>query len=398
MDLVQMLFRFLQYTTELPVQYWNSYQNNMDDFERHHCFLPQIQPMMTAASLSLILSGLHPACFYSSQDLLGIHLLTFLFNGNAFIVGPYVQEEWQEEKAEQTLAGLSLPASYLLPYKLYYCSYRLLKQTVLLQLVSGAITALNPELPPYLHHMLAGLKGGSTPVLFEQEPLDFDLVSRIYEQENKFLYLIETGQPHAALEAYAQMGKMGENQNFNAANTRSMIANATIIRTLARKAAERGGVHPAIVDSISAPYAQKMYAAINIKEINALLPKMIEEFGEAVRTAQQERHSSAISKVVSYITLHLSQEITLAELAKIVHISPAHLSRRFKEETGLTISQYIAQKRCQKAAELLQRTNLPVQDISAHVGYLDSNYFVKVFKGIYHMPPSIYRSQLNITT
>lgn len=395
MNLSETLFRFLQYTTELPVQYWNGTPENLDKLEQTHCFLPQLQPMMSMDTLPLILSSLRPACLYSSRDLLGINTLAFIFEGCTFLVGPYVKEEWQDDKAETVLAGIGLPASYLLPYKLYYCSYRLLDEQTITRLVTGAITALKPDQPPFLQQTLAGLQGVSVHSLFDQEPLDFDLAVRRYEQENKFLKLIEIGHPQAALEAYLQMEKMNTNQTFNAENLRTMIANATIVRTLARKAAERGGVHPAIVDSIAAPYAQKMYSAVNIGEIYSMIPKMIEEFGEAVRKARQERYSPTINKVVSYISLHLSQEMTRPGLAKLVHVTPSHLSHQFKSETGLTISQYIAQKRCEKAAELLQGTSLSIQDISAHVGYLDSNYFTKVFKELYHMTPTNYRSQFS---
>ncbi len=396
MNLVETLFRFLQYTTELPVQSWSSAPENLNKFERLHCFLSQVQPMMTKDTLSLILTSLHPSCLYSSRDLLGICTLAFLFEGSPFLVGPYVTEEWQDDRAQQRLACLGLPASYLLPYKLYYCSYRLMDEQTVTRFVTGAITALKPSQPPYLHQTLAGLQGKGAKDFFEQEPLDFDLAVRRYEQENKFLKLIETGQPQAALEAYQQISKMSlKNNNLDSENPRTMMANATIIRTLARKAAERGGVHPAVVDAISVPYAQKMYTTINAREFYTLILKMIEEFAEAVRQARRERYSPSISKVVSYISLHLSQEMTREDLAKLIHVTPSYLSHQFKAETSLTLSAYIAKKRCEKAAELLRGTSLTVQDISAHVGYLDSNYFTKVFKNIYRTTPTDYRSQFH---
>ena len=80
-------------------------------------------------------------------------------------------------------------------------------------------------------------------------------------------------------------------------------------------------------------------------------------------------------------------------LSENAGVSPAHLSRQFKAETGMTISRFIARTRCEKAAFLLRTTDLAVQDISAHVGYLDNNYFVKVFRGIYGTTPSHYRTR-----
>lgn len=398
MDLCDILIRFLQYTTEVSVQCWDEKKESLKEFERRHCFLPQVQSMLTAPSLELVMTHLSELCLYELKDLLGMRLLIFRFEKKVLLMGPYVTEEWKDEQAETLFAGLSLPASYLLPYQLYYCSYRLLDEQTARRIVSGAITALHPDYPPYLHQSLVGLKGESESSLLCREPLDFDLVVRQYEQENKFLQLIENGEPQAALEAYYQLGKMNTNQLFLADNIRAGTANATIVRTQVRKAAERGGVHPAVVDAVSQSYAQRMYAASTVEEVNALLPKMILEFGETVRTARRERYSPPIRKVVGYIMLHLSQEITLTKLAQTAGVTPNHLSRQFKLETGYTVSRYIAQKRCEKAAALLRGTSLEIQEISAHVGYLDNNYFVKVFKNIYDMTPTAYRADFGFVS
>ena len=56
-----------------------------------------------------------------------------------------------------------------------------------------------------------------------------------------------------------------------------------------------------------------------------------------------------------------------------------------------TMTQYIASMRCKKAANLLKKTNLPIQEISSYVGYSDNNYFVKVFKKNYDMTPTEFR-------
>ena len=57
----------------------------------------------------------------------------------------------------------------------------------------------------------------------------------------------------------------------------------------------------------------------------------------------------------------------------------------------MTITQFISQLRCTQAAELLAENRLSIQEISAYVGYIDNNYFVKVFKKQYGMTPSEYR-------
>jgi len=55
-----------------------------------------------------------------------------------------------------------------------------------------------------------------------------------------------------------------------------------------------------------------------------------------------------------------------------------HLCRCYKKETGMTITEYLANLRCTEASRLLKESAYPIEEIAAYVGYLDNNYFVKV--------------------
>lgn len=77
---------------------------------------------------------------------------------------------------------------------------------------------------------------------------------------------------------------------------------------------------------------------------------------------------------------------------RYVNVSESHPFRTFKKETGMTVTQYIARLRCQNAAELLRNGDDSIQEIAAFVGYLDGNYFVKVFKKWFGVTPSEYRA------
>lgn len=77
---------------------------------------------------------------------------------------------------------------------------------------------------------------------------------------------------------------------------------------------------------------------------------------------------------------------------RYVNVSESHLFRTFKKETGMTVTQYIARLRCQNAAGLLRNGDDSIQEIAAFVGYLDGNYFVKVFKKWFGVTPSEYRA------
>ena len=120
---------------------------------------------------------------------------------------------------------------------------------------------------------------------------------------------------------------------------------------------------------------------------------MIVELTKAVHNHKLslDKYSPPIQRVMEYINLHLGDHISNDDLAANASMSISHLSKVFKKETGGTMTEYIALMRCKKAAGLLKKTDLPVQEISNYVGYSDNNYFVKVFKKIYDLTPSEYR-------
>ena len=91
--------------------------------------------------------------------------------------------------------------------------------------------------------------------------------------------------------------------------------------------------------------------------------------------------------------LHLSDPITIEDIAAAANLSVSHFSRIFKSEVGETAMSTLAKMRCKKAATLLKETNLPIGEISSFVGYSDNNYFVKVFKKTYGDTPSDYRKR-----
>ena len=95
-----------------------------------------------------------------------------------------------------------------------------------------------------------------------------------------------------------------------------------------------------------------------------------------------------------YIKKNLSHKITLADLSWNLHFSTVTLTEHFKKEFGMTITEYILQKRMRKAAQmLLGDMGLSVKDISEACGFADIEYFSRSFKQYYGISPSTYRKQ-----
>lgn len=107
---------------------------------------------------------------------------------------------------------------------------------------------------------------------------------------------------------------------------------------------------------------------------------------------QQPREADDfVSQAAAYLKRRLSEPVTLSSAASHFSFSPSHFSRRFKAEAGVGFHEYLTNLRMQRAAVLLEETNLSITEIAARCGYQDSNYFSAVFCRCYQKPPRVYR-------
>ena len=82
---------------------------------------------------------------------------------------------------------------------------------------------------------------------------------------------------------------------------------------------------------------------------------------------------------------------SVSELAREVQLSPAHLQRLFKQETGVHISALLSENRLRTAAHLLSTTEMEIKEIAYRVGYRHHSSFVRAFQRRYHQSPREYR-------
>lgn len=101
-----------------------------------------------------------------------------------------------------------------------------------------------------------------------------------------------------------------------------------------------------------------------------------------------------LRQVVSYINENLDQNLTLAELAAIVRMSPHYFTSLFKQSTGLTPHQYVTKSRIEKAKQLLLRRDLTLVEICQEVGFESQSHFTRVFRQYTKTTPKVYRDKL----
>ena len=100
-----------------------------------------------------------------------------------------------------------------------------------------------------------------------------------------------------------------------------------------------------------------------------------------------------LPRLQRYVHDHLSRPITLEELAGLVHLSPTHFARVFKQQFGVSPIYYVIQTRLAQACALLVETDLSVKQVSVTVGYSDPYYFSRLFKKMIGQNPTSYRQR-----
>jgi two-component system response regulator YesN len=122
--------------------------------------------------------------------------------------------------------------------------------------------------------------------------------------------------------------------------------------------------------------------------------EQLEEWGiRLIRTVHRYlyQEESVIQRLRAHIADRLSENITREMLAEYVHLNPAYLSRLFKKETGMSITDYLLNERMRIAKELIAHSTIPISDIAQKLGYGNFSYFSKMFKKIYHANPQQFR-------
>ena len=104
------------------------------------------------------------------------------------------------------------------------------------------------------------------------------------------------------------------------------------------------------------------------------------------------------NEIIQYIKEHYKDKIVLEDIAKKFGYSVGHLCRKFKEETGDSIVNYIIKYRISTAMRLLfEHRELSIEEVALEVGFNDVQYFTKIFKKYVGMTPGQYRNEVTKT-
>lgn len=182
-----------------------------------------------------------------------------------------------------------------------------------------------------------------------------------------------------------------------AADQLRQLKNTFIVTTtLVSRGAIRGGMDTDDALSLSDAYIQKCELMNNLESITNLQYRMIFDYTERVEKLRMGKTpSKLVLDVTNYVHHHLSEPVSIEEMAKALYMNRSWLAVKFKQETKMTLTDFILKEKTEEAKRLLRYTDKPITAISTYLGFSSQSHFSHVFKKYTNSLPNEYRKRHN---
>jgi two-component system, response regulator YesN len=355
---------------------------------------------------------------YNSQEAAFIHLTSYLTNFisvkvskdseylGSIVVGPYLTKEPDILMIESMIFENKLSISLKNVINQYYLSLPLLstyKAKLIAESLSFSVHNLN-SMESFSKSIVEKTYRVKTETMVSPDTVmqntkeTIEMIEKRYIKENELLHAVEMGN-------IEKLETLSEESFFLFRDMPNRVPNdplrsgkniAFVLNTLLRKAAEKGGLHPMDIHSLSEKFAVQIEQTTTIQQLADLLKKMRLDYCNAVRKLSLKDFSYLTQKAIEFIRKNFDGNLSLEGISKEIDVNLYELSRQFKKETGQNITEYINIQRVNEAIYIMKNPSISITDAAYMVGFNDLAYFTKVFKKLKGITPSEYRKNKKI--
>lgn len=164
------------------------------------------------------------------------------------------------------------------------------------------------------------------------------------------------------------------------------------ITMVGKQGAIPGGMNIEQTYQLIDTYIQECERLQSLDAVKNLQFNMLIDFTSRVAQARMpEGISDEVLSCMQYIAIHLTEAITVPDVAQHIGKSRAYTAARFKQETGKNVGVYITECRMQEAKTLLKYTDMSLAEISNYLHFTNQPYFQNAFKKHFGITPAKYR-------
>ncbi len=319
-----------------------------------------------------------------------------------FFIGPYLLSLPSESKINKKAQDLGLSEIQIRRMHLYYTDLPVIEDENLLLTMTNTLALHLWGAPEHysLEYLDYAIPDRYEPIPLslinrhEQENvLSLTDLERNYANENLLMDAVSKGKLHLITAVASTVFNNGAQQRLND-SLRDRKNYLIILKTLLRKAAEHGGVHPMHIDKLSARYAGQIEDVRTMKQVHILQEDMIREFCLLVKQHSLNKYSYYVGQAITLVQYDLTADLRLKSIAEKLNVNSSYLSDLFHREYGCTLTDFVTKQRIDHGIYLLQYTSKPLQIVASDCGIHDVNYFIKLFKKQTGFTPNRYRKEI----
>lgn len=318
----------------------------------------------------------------------------------AIVIGPTVNLPVTDEMLKELLRHTAISAVQLGTVREYYRQLPVRHQKSMLHAGSLLYYLLfrRPLSPAEVIHISAPSPRQLNPM---NEQLDRNLTDRRLSLDfhhpakawNLLLQRVKEGRTEEVAQYYNSIPR----NNIGVLSRKSQLRNeknlAICLVTHTMQAAIDGGLYPEAGFTASDLWIQHIEDLNTVEEVSQAMNEILLDFTERVSRQRDSAYAKPVSVCQNYIFNRIYEPIKLTELAEAAGIHPAYLSKLFKQETGMTVSEYIQRQKVEEAKKLLNYSDTSPLRAASLLNFHDQSHFTKVFKKHTGVTPKQYKER-----
>lgn len=331
---------------------------------------------------------------------LGFYNVMIIFGGSRepdFIsIGPFREEEISANYFTQILKESGASPKDIQRMKHLYEKMPCLQVETVVNVTKHIVSSFFPqfsELTPEL-------------VQFSEQKRTIEINNELLEQysiessekfrQNLFDFLenLKTGQFLKAREALTTF--LQEMKLTNKRNMREYKQALQDINTYCRMSLLQTNIHPVHIMKQADSLQLKIESITSRAALERLSNEICRKYCLLIKNYANPECSKLTRDVISYVQLHIEEELSLSYLSGVFHKNASALSGIFSKEMGMSLTNFIQQTRVQAAIRFFNTTDMSVADVATAVGYEDFSYFSKLFSKHVGCSPREYKSRSSI--
>jgi len=222
-----------------------------------------------------------------------------------------------------------------------------------------------------------------------------NIARKILDKEDEIIQKVKLGDKSGAREILNEfLGSIFFESGMNFEIIKVRIIELVVI--ISRAAVEAGAEARDLL-GLNYSYLTELNKATDLDELLVKLTEILENFISKISLTKGRKRKVRIREIRGYLEQNFTRRITAGDAAKAGGLSVSRVLHLIKEETGLSLSEYVKKLRVDYGKYLLLNTDISLADVAIEAGFFDQSHFTKTFKKMEKTTPHHFRRKYRLS-